>query len=650
MNTNIQPAGTLSFLTRGMNLSYATALTIVLLTVLLTHIPMPFNNLANDDFLIRANIAGDEMLFAKGMVQANPAKGLMTGLSDAFHFFSAEKGTLTAYKEYGNLPWWSAVNPKMSPWRPITAFTHWLDYNIAPDSFQFQTFHSLIYLTLYAYCTFRLFWRLSSRSSAAVLATLLLVVDYSHFINFSWVAARNVFIAGAIGCCMLEQFIVWRQTKCVIALIFSLGLFAAALLCAESSIALAGYLFAYLLFVEKATLQKMAVLLLPFALIVLVWRTLYSTLGYGAGGISLYVDPGSSPTEFLAALVSTMPALFAGTATTLDGVIPSLSPPLQPWAIALSMLIALLGLWLIKPILKRDANACFMLIGSVLAAIPASALVSGGSRSGIFISVGFFWILSLLLHDLLSHSRTRLARLFARSLLTVHLVLPALIAFLVSSMLLPVHYQSDMQYESVAKVMQQAKGRRALVVVNSRAPIREFYLPFTWRYLHGTVPESLNLLAPGMASFYLTRRSAKEYELVAPVGLPLTADTKTSSLDGSTPIMSEVYYLQMLQGLITAADFRYKEGDIRTSGDITITIMKTINGAPSQLSIQFDAAADPDSMAWQWYDWEDRQYRAMDSLNIEETRFFPGPLDLKKKNMVDLCWECETKKPTDSET
>lgn len=622
-------------------MSYGMGLGVVIVVALLTHLPMPFNNLSTDDYLIRANVMGNAELLEKGLVLADPEKSVAAGLSDAFHFYSTDAETLAAYSRYGNLPWWSVQDATMSPWRPVSALTHWLDFQVAPASFRFQVLHSLIYLMLFGYASYRLFWRLSSQGSIALLAAIFVVVDYSHFINFSWVAARNVYIAGAFGCLALDRFILWRQQRTVLQLISALVLFGALLLSAEAGIALLGYLLAYLWLIEKARVRGMVTALWPFLAVVVVWRLLYSYCGFGASGISLYVNPMQSPLEFVGALLQTAPVLFSSVITSIDGYLPSLAPGLRLGAISFAALIAMVGIWMIVPLLRRSERVRFMFVGSVLSAIPASALISGSSRSTVFIAIGFFWILSCWLHELLQVNQKRLRRYFAHGVVGVHLILPVVISFLVSSMLLPVTYSSDMQYESVEKPLQQSAGDRSLVVVNSRAPNREFYLPFTWLYEYGVAPKSINSIAPGMTSFYLTRNSVRDFELSAPRGLALTDSASIRGLDGEQPPLSEVYYLQMLQGLFTGSGTRYRVGDVRRAGDMILTVMSVLDGQPSRVNIRFDAAVNPDAMLWQWYDWESRQYRLMEHLAVGESRFYPGPLDANKRDLVNLCWNCQ---------
>lgn len=626
---------------RRMSLSYRSGLAIVLLTAILTHLPMHFNVLSTDDFLIRAMVSGDAMIFDKGLHKADPDKSWLQGLSDAFHFYSPDAGTLADYRNYGNLPWWAGDEAKMNPWRPLSAFTHWLDFQIAPDSFPFQAFHSMLYILLFAYCGYRLFWRLSPKPSVAVLASLMLIVDYSHYLNFNWIAARNVFIAGALGCAMLEQFILWREQGNNGRLLAALALLALGLLSAESSVALTGYLFAYMVFVEKARLPVLIRGLLPFALLVVGWRLLYNQMGFGASGISLYVDPGRSPLEFLTTVLQTMPVLLASTITSVDGAIGSMSPELKRWMAVGSALLVLLCFRLIVPLLKNNNWVRFMFAGSVLAAVPASALVSAGPRAGVFICIGFFWVFSLWLHHFLHNSPSRGARWLVQSALGLHLLLPTLLGLVLTSRLLPVVLQDDQQYQSVARPLFEQAGDMSVVVVNPHAPNRYFYLPFEWRYENGVLPNSVNQLAPGLVSFDLKRLSALEFEMTAPQGLPLTAAATIKDLQGNSPRLSDVYSSQLLQGLFTSPDTAFHAGVVRNAGDMRIQVQESVEGRPTRLLIRFDAARSPDHMAWQWYDWNSREYRAMKPLAIGTSRHFAGPLDTDKGSIVKFCMGCE---------
>ncbi|GAI85748.1 unnamed protein product, partial [marine sediment metagenome] len=73
-----------------------------------------------------------EGLYETGMIQQNPGD-LSTALFNLFGF-SRNLQDIKKCKDYGIWPWWTDVNMKGSLWRPLSSFTHWLDYQLFPDS------------------------------------------------------------------------------------------------------------------------------------------------------------------------------------------------------------------------------------------------------------------------------------------------------------------------------------------------------------------------------------------------------------------------------------------------------------------------------------------------------------------------------------
>lgn len=621
-------------------LSYRSGLLIVLLVALLTRMPTPFSQFSTDDFLIRAMVAGDARLYAHGFAKANPDKPFWQRLFDGFHFYHPEAGTRDFYQQYGNLSWWSSEDAKMVPWRPLSAFTHWVDFQIAPDNFTFHALHSLFYVLLMALSCYRLFWRLRPSPGLVVLASLLLVVDFSHLMNFSWIAARNVFIALALGCLALERFLAWRVGNRR-ALYASLLAFIAGLFSAENCLSVLAYMGAYALFVERGSLLRRGALLLPYLMAVVAWRGVYDVLGYGADGIGLYQDPGGNLLGFLEALVKVMPVILASMVTTLDGTVTTLAPELRIWLTVISVIILLVCLRLIWPLVRGDTAVRFILLGSVLAAVPASALLSGGPRASVFASIGFFWLLAVWLRYLVLSPGWRLPRFLMMGAVGLHLVLPMLMGFLATSRLLPVVYVDDGHFSSVEKRYRAVGADSALVIVNSPAPNKEFYLPFEWRFRHGVFPDRLNLLAPGMVSLELTRISNRAFELEAPEGLPLHHLHEVNDLKGRHPWVSTVFSGQMLQALMTSPEEPLHKGNRRLAGDLRVTVQALNEDRPSKLLVEFVGDAVPDQMVWQYYDWQERQYRAMPTPAIGQTVRFPGPFDTKAGSLLNLCVGCK---------
>lgn len=611
-----------------LQLSRRSGLLVVLLVALLTHLPGAFSRLASDDFMIRANVAGDPVLAARGFMLADTSQSFWNQVSNAFHFYNPAAGTTDLYQDYGNLPWWSSEDAKMNPWRPLSATTHWLDARIAPDSFALQALHSLLYVLLMATMAYRLFLRIGSQISVAVLGALFLVVDAGHVMSFSWIAARNVFIAVALGCYALEQFWLWREESRHWAFVRSALAFLAALLSAENSLSILAYMGAYLLFIERGGLLRKVVLLAPYLLIVLVWRLVYNWLGFGADDIGLYLDPGNDPVAFLGSIFKVLPLVLSSLITGVDGVASGVAPDLRIWVSVAGAVLLLICLPLIRRLLRDSPLARAMLLGSVLAAVPACTLVSAGTRAGAFAAIGFFWLLARWVHLLLDDPRWRADKFVVGAVLCFHLFLPGLGAFLITSTLLPVTYTDDGQFSSVQRAYPAGRTGPSLVVVNSPTINNDYYLPFDWRFNHGAIPETMNVLAPGLVSLDLKRLSARVFELSAPAGLPLHNRHTVSSLDGHRPLLSSAYGAQMLQGLVASPAQPLNVGDRRYSGDMRVTVLALTENRPSRLQIEFFDDDMPDSMVWQYYDWRKRQYVAMPVPAVGEILRFPGPFDL----------------------
>jgi len=65
-----------------------------------------------------------------------------TVLCDLFGF-NRDPGCMALAKSYGVLPWWTPNTFRACLWRPVTAFTHWLDYRLFPDSPMLMHAHNI---------------------------------------------------------------------------------------------------------------------------------------------------------------------------------------------------------------------------------------------------------------------------------------------------------------------------------------------------------------------------------------------------------------------------------------------------------------------------------------------------------------------------
>ena len=226
---------------------------IYLLLVLLTHLPisnLPYNS---DDYLQWSALAGVDELYEKGFTNADPNRTVTERVADAYLFMNEGTGDNDYQRDYGNLPWWSASDGVMHPYRPIAALTHWIDYAyLQADRIQLQM-HSLVYFLIFAFALYRFYGRFTASPGVLFLASCLVLFDVSMSINYAWLAARNSYMVLALSLFMLIYFIRWREDvnagkkAALINLALALVFWVLALMTAEGGVAAGGYLLAYAL-------------------------------------------------------------------------------------------------------------------------------------------------------------------------------------------------------------------------------------------------------------------------------------------------------------------------------------------------------------------------------------------------------------------
>ena len=598
-------------------------LLLLLIITLITHLPTHFSSFVADDFMQWAMLEGSEELQQLGFTKANPEKPHYEKLLDSFHFFNPESATNAAYRNYGNLPWWSAAEASMVPFRPIAAASHWLDYHLFNGNLAYHRAHSLVYFLLLAVVAFALFKRFASREVALV-ATLFLIVDFSLTKSFNWVIARNSYMALAFGIVSILWFINWRERKGWGALIVSLFMLLVTLLTAEAGLSALAYMGAYVLCMEKhrSLLHKIPPLL-PFIILVVIWRLAYNAAGFGSHEIGQYVDPVHSPLAFATNFIEVFPLICISQIIGVDSLIILIHPEKRLLISLAAWAIAIICVALIWPLLKRQAVTRFMFIGSIVAGIPGTALISGESRTVTFLSLGFFFILSQWLAYLTANKPNFFTRWSVRGVYVWHLFIPALLAITLTSNLSGFTQQST-QYESIRGEME--KGDRSLVIVNDSSGMY-YYIPFEWAFKGYTLPQSINILTPGLSSFSLTRLNQRTFLIDAPAGIPVHHKSSLKSKSGESPLISTVYTGLFAIGFFTSVEKSAQPGQIRYSADSKIEILKTNEVGPIQMKVTFIGELEPDEKVWQIFDWQDLQYKLIACPGIGETIRILGPLD-----------------------
>lgn len=597
-----------------------------LLLIVLTHLPTSWSGLHYDDFLLWGQLQGSQPLADKGFKLTDPQRPLANKLGDAFHFYSESKGTVQFYREYGSLPWWSSEKATMNPLRPVAAFTHYLDFAVFDSNELWIGMINLVSILLLWVSAYLLFFRLHPSVPLACLAAFLVTIDFSVTANFHWLAARNSYIATALGAFALLSFIRWREDERLLWLISSVCIYTIGLLTAEASIALLAYLGAYALFKDKKGWFWGGLSTLPFVLITVGWRLSYNSLGLGADHIGLYADPGNDLTAFFYQLFTVFPSIALSLIVGSDELTANFNPEIRHLVAMGAWAVVILLIFPIRRLLLADKNVRFMFVGSIVSIVPFATLLITSSRSATFSALGFFYILAVWLVSLWNESgRFKFRRVLAVIVAGWHLALPALVAVFVSIKLVSVSMLEDTLYKAVDSSTTGDPGR-AIVLVNHPVPTHFFYLPFTWEYYGRHLPNRLNALAPGLSTITVERLSKVEFMVVSKGPMAVNHKVKLDGSDGK--IMHQAFAYQLLEGLFTSPKQRYSVDGAWFAGDLKVTPIDIVDGVPVSVRVKFDTAGDPDGMAWVYYDWEERMYHSMKVLDVGEKITIPGPFDI----------------------
>ncbi len=303
-----------------------------------------------------------------------------------FVFLDGNPERTREFIEAGIVPWWTIETVRLAFWRPLSAVTYWLDYRLWPNCFPLMHLHSMVWFGAVAALATVLYRRLMGAGCVAGLAGLLYAIDDAHAMPVTWLANRHALLAVFWGLLAILVHDRWRRDGKRAAAFFAPVFLLLGLLSNEGAIAVCAYLFAYAVFVDRGRWLSRALTLVPYGVVVVGWRVLYSSLGYGASGSAGYVDPLGSPLRFAEALWVRGPLLFLGQWALPPSDLFLLWPPPVRFVIsgaALFLLIVLLGV--LMPLLRRDAVARFWCLGTMLALVPCC---SSYPTDGILLFVG----------------------------------------------------------------------------------------------------------------------------------------------------------------------------------------------------------------------------------------------------------------------
>lgn len=578
---------------------------ILALALLGTLMVMPTLNvgLIGDDFMFKSRLTGHG-------IQSHP--GAFFGL---FTFADGQPEHVQHLKDIGQVPWWSADNARLSFWRPLSELTHWLDYQLWPRSPAMMHVQSMLWYGLLVFLLGRLYRALDPHALRVGFATLIFAISPLHLMTVIWLAARNQLVAGCFILATIHGYHQWRQGQGLRHGVMALLSLVLGLLSAEAAVAAMAYLVAYALAYEHGKAWKGRLLaLLPFMLVVVVWRGIYSHLGYGSAETGGYIDPGASPALFGQAVLLRLPSLlvahlYGATSSTL-GTLSESVQPLYALGAALAVLLAVgvgryFGIWS-RPLAR------FYGLGALLALVPVCAAQSS-DRLLLNAEFGLSALLAMLFVSLITaHGRypgklALAAKAFVVLLMAVHLVIYPL-ATLSLGAITPSMMRTLERDEPLSLPDEGAEPAFNVILLNPPQALFVGYYPSVRDHYGLRNAASTQALASGDQALTLTVLSDTAIRMSAPNGL----------------------------GEALSRDFKkhpFKPGDQVRAGRFTALVEDvTPFGKPKVVSFQFDTPLQASS--WRIYQWGDAGYVPFTLPAVGQTVTLPainiGQLAMKR--------------------
>jgi hypothetical protein len=546
---------------------------------MLLHAPGLNTYLFADDYLQNA-------LFNGNLKQPH-LTGSLFGL---FNLVDGDPAHVQAMKDAGRLVWGASDGLRMSFWRPLAEVTHWLDHQLWPDSPLLMHAHNLLWYGLLLLALGHFYRQLTEAPVQGGLATAIYACSSLHTMAIAWLAARNQLMSALFTVLTVICYHQWRSGKglrhawlTALALILALA-------SAEASVSALAYLLAYALTLdERPGLAQRLKPLLPFVLIVVVWRITCTHLGYGSFGSGSYVDPVREPLRFTLFTVVRLPSmLLAQLFGTPSSATNRMAPDAQFGYAAMAAAICLAVFWLIRRQgLWASPRMRFYVLGTVLALIPACA-IAPQDRVLIHAEIGMSGVLSLLCCRVIARlqrdkpSVDLFAKITVGAMMTVHLLFFPVLSVAGSALFGPLLYPS-----TVAEIasLPPAAGQPDVhvVLINPPSPNQVFYYPLVRDYLGLPNPKAIWSLANGLQQ------------------------TLTLEVVGERTIRasSPTAFVDMIHRDVHSQPF--KPGD-EVKLDMLTVVIEKVSAEGGPLTVRFEFGAPLQDPTWQFYVWRDASY------------------------------------------
>ena len=531
--------------------------------------------------------------------------------------FADDDATIDMAIEVGSWPWWTGEELRLAFLRPVSGFSHWLDYQLWPDSPWAMHLHSLMWLAGVVGLAGLLYRALETTPWVAGLATLLFAFDEAHAVPAVWIANRNALLAGFFGILALLAHHRWRQgwRSGVVA---SCGCLLLAVYANEGAVAVGAYMLAYALCLESGPWRRRWLSLLPAASVGIAWWTTYKLMGYGTRGSAVYIDPGTDPGRFLVAVGERAPWLLLGQWTPIPADSQCLMNAdarrlgwLAAIAVCALLAVSLRSLW------RRDRLARFWALGMVLSTVPVCATFPS-NRLLMFVGLGAFGLLARAWLEVRggltasppstlpstlgpasqgtsSPALERLRRGVIAGCLGAHLVLAPVQLWILVGQQQGFFQSFDQAAASIPR--DPALAGQELVLINAPSAFIVGFGFLTLATEGGVMPRRLRLLVSSIHSVAVQRPDARTLVLRPAGGLLLPpGDGADQGLSLAT--FDTRYFYQLLDLLFRDVEPPFRVGDQTHLQGLDIEVIETVDGRASAIRYRFESPLEDAGRRW----------------------------------------------------
>jgi hypothetical protein len=506
---------------------------------------------------------------------------------DMFKFFDGDPKRTTEIMDHGFFPWWTSKGIKGAFWRPLASITHWLDYIFWPDKPLLMHVQSVVWYGVLVVAVAFLYRRFISIAWVAGLAALLYAIDDAHGMPVGFLANRNAVMATLFGVLTLIIHDKWRRGNLRMGLIVGPALLAVSLLSAEAGIATCAYLFAHAVFIDRDTLRRRFAAMIPYLAVLVIWRLLWTYLGYGVENMGAYTDPLSEPLSYISAVKNRTPFLLLSQwALPPSDFIMMITPKYSIWLWRSALVFLVILIVALIPLLLRQRSTRFWATGMILSILPICATLPT-DRLLTFVGIGAMGLVAQFIYFAFGKtdgkSRLILWRIPAIALAAIFI----LIHLVIAPLALPVRAAYPMVPKKVAdklmitEELDESVENQDLIIVNPPITFLMIHSPMIWKCNNLPMPRHLRILTSSLFQPVEIYRPDAKILVVRP---------------------TYGFYAHVLDALFRNKQNPFSVGDRVELTGMTVEIREITNdGRATEAAFIFSVALEAPSLRWLQY-------------------------------------------------